>query len=71
MERRRSWSFFILGEGAWVWRVLNPDGTEACSDRTFKTLQECTSDAARHGYVAYKSDEERRSKQPASKSDLG
>ena len=49
-----------MGDGAWVWRVLHPDGTEASSDRSFATLQECTADATRHGYVVVKPEEERR-----------
>jgi hypothetical protein len=60
MERRRNWSFFIVGDRAWVWRVLYPDGTEASSERSFPTLQECTVDATRHGYVVWKPEEERR-----------
>jgi hypothetical protein len=49
-----------VGDGAWVWRVLHPDGTEASSERPFATLQECTADATRHGYVVVKPEEERR-----------
>jgi hypothetical protein len=60
MERRRKWSFFIVGDGGWVWRVLHPDGTEASSERAFPTLQECTADATQHGYVVWKPEEERR-----------
>jgi hypothetical protein len=60
LERRRKWSFFIVAEGAWVWRVLYPDGTEACSDRSFATLQDCTADATQHGYVVVKPEDERR-----------
>jgi hypothetical protein len=60
LERRRQWSFPIGEDGSWSWRVVNPEGDEQTSDRTFKTLKECTEDAARHGYVAWRSEEERR-----------
>lgn len=60
MERRRKWSFYIVGDGSWVWRVLYPDGTEKCSERMFPSLQECTADAQRHGYVVVKPEDERR-----------
>lgn len=60
MERRKQWSFPIGEDGSWTWRVVTPEGEETTSARTFKTLKECTEDAARNGYVAWKSDEERR-----------
>lgn len=47
-------------DGAWSWRVVDPEGGEQTSERTFKTLKECTEDAARNGYVAWRSEEERR-----------
>lgn len=51
----------MLGEdGSWLWRVVNADDTEAASERSFATLKECTEDATRNGYVAWKSEEERR-----------
>lgn len=51
----------MLGDdGAWVWRVVNPDGTEEASAGTFATLRECTQDAARNGYVVWKPEEDRR-----------
>lgn len=50
-----------MGEdGSWSWRVVNPDGGYEESGRKFKTLKECSEDAARHGYVAWRSEEERR-----------
>jgi hypothetical protein len=60
VERRKQWSFPIAEDGSWSWQVVNPDGDEQASDRTFKTLKECTEDAARHGYVVWRSEEERR-----------
>lgn len=60
MERRSNWSFSVTEDGSWLWRVAHPDGTEAVSERTFRTLKDCTSDAATHGYVAWKTEEERR-----------
>ena len=60
MERRKQWSFPIGEDGSWTWRVVDPEGAEQVSDRTFKTLKECTEDATANGYVAWKSEEERR-----------
>lgn len=59
-ERRKQWNFLLGDDGSWLWRVVNPDGTEEASDRNFATLRECTEDAARHGYVVWRSEEERR-----------
>ena len=60
LERRKQWNFLLGDDGSWAWRVVNPDDTEAASERSFATLRECTEDAARNGYVAWKSEEERR-----------
>ena len=60
MERRSNWSFSLTQDGSWLWRVKHPDGTEAVSESTFRTLKDCTSDATKHGYVAWKTEEERR-----------
>ena len=59
LERRQQWNF-LLESDMWLWRVVNPDGSEASSGRGFKTLKECTEDATRNGYVVWKSEEERR-----------
>jgi hypothetical protein len=59
LERRKQWNF-LLDSDTWLWRVVNPDGSEASSERGFKTLKECTEDATRNGYVVWKSEEERR-----------
>ena len=59
LERRQQWNF-LLENDAWLWRVVDTDGIEASSERSFKTLKECTEDAMRHGYVVWKSEEERR-----------
>ena len=59
-ERRKQWSFAIGDDGSWAWKVVNPDGDEQTSDRTFKTLKECTEDATRNGYVVWRTEEERR-----------
>ena len=59
-ERRKQWNFLLADEGGWRWRVVNPDGTEETSDCTFATLKECTDDATAHGYVVWKSENERR-----------
>jgi hypothetical protein len=58
-ERRKQWNFLIEDDG-WAWRVVHADGTEERSERAFKTLKECTDDAAKHGYVVWKSESERR-----------
>jgi hypothetical protein len=60
LERRRKWSFFTLADESWVWRVVHPDGTERTSDASFRTLDECTADAARDGYVPYSPQRDRR-----------
>jgi hypothetical protein len=63
VERRKSWSFYIVGDG-WVWRVLYPDGTVRTADRAFPTLEACQADAANWGYVAWKPENERRRTPP-------
>jgi hypothetical protein len=60
VERRKRWSFFMLADGSWVWRVLHPDGSDAHSSVSFPTADECTANASRHGYVARRPEEERR-----------
>lgn len=60
LERRQKWSFYIIGDGSWVWRVLQPDGTEASAGRKFPTLNQCTVDAALYGYVACSVNEDAR-----------
>ena len=52
-----------MEDGSWQWQVTHADGTEAVSDRTFKTLKDCTTDANTHGYVVWKTEEERRREQ--------
>ena len=60
MDRRKQWSFPIGEDGSWTWRVIDIDDEEQVSGRAFKTLKECTEDAAKHGYVVWRSDDERR-----------
>ena len=60
VERRKKWSFFIIADGSWVWRVLHPDLTDACSERSFPTVGECMLDAERFGYVRRRPEDERR-----------
>ncbi|MDB5902712.1 MAG: hypothetical protein JWM26_1590 [Betaproteobacteria bacterium] len=60
VERRKQWSFPIGEDGSWSWRMVDPDGEEQASDRTFRTLKECTEDAMKNGYVAWQSESERR-----------
>jgi hypothetical protein len=50
----------MMTDDGWVWRLVNTDSTEQRSERPFKTLKECTEDAMQHGYVAWKSESERR-----------
>ena len=59
-ERRKQWNFQMAESGGWLWRAVDPDGTEETSGQTFRTLKECTEDATRHGYVVWKTEEERR-----------
>jgi hypothetical protein len=59
-ERRAQWNFLIGDGGTWLWRVVEPDGTEKKSEKNFATLKECTEDAARNGYVVWRTEEERR-----------
>ena len=60
MERRKQWSFAITDDGSWAWKVVGPDGGEESSERTFRTLRECTENAAVNGYVVWRTEEERR-----------
>ena len=59
-ERRKQWKFLLGDDGNWLWRAVSPDGTSESSERNFATLKECTEDATRHGYVVWKTEEERR-----------
>ena len=59
-ERRKKWSFYILADGRWVWRVLHPDLSEACASSSFDNFDECSTDALRHGYVPVSAAHERR-----------
>ena len=59
-ERRKQWNFVLADDGGWLWRAVNPDGTEETSAQPFKTLKECTEDATRNGYVVWKTEDERR-----------
>jgi hypothetical protein len=59
LEKRRNWSFVLGDGGSWIWRVSDVHGVEE-SNGTFETLKECTADAMQHGYVAWKSEDERR-----------
>ena len=40
--------------------MVDPEGEEKTSDRTFRTLKECTEDAMNNGYVVWQSESERR-----------
>ena len=60
MDKRSHWQFIDTGRRTWKWKVTRPDGTASESAEDFPTLMACTSDAAQHGYVAWKSEEERR-----------
>ena len=48
------------GRETWKWTVTHPDGTQSESAEEFATLVACTADAAQHGYVVWKSEDERR-----------
>ncbi|MGZ9010802.1 MAG: hypothetical protein ACXW2L_00925 [Burkholderiales bacterium] len=59
VDQRRTWSFVVTESGKWMWKVVHPDGAEE-SSIGFATLKDCTDDAHRHGYVAWKIEDERR-----------
>jgi hypothetical protein len=58
-ERRNHWNFENT-EAGWIWTVMRADGGQEASIGTFKTLKECADDAIKHGYVAWRAEEERR-----------
>ena len=60
MEQRRGQWKFENRDGGWAWTVSHSDGTHESSSQAFKTLKECADDAAQHGYIAWKAEEERR-----------
>jgi hypothetical protein len=60
MDKRSHWEFFDTGRRTWKWKVTQADGTESESAEEFATLLECTAHAAQHGYVVWKSEDERR-----------
>jgi hypothetical protein len=45
---------------SWIWRVSDASGKTEQSPGKFATLKDCTADAMQHGYVAWKSEDERR-----------
>jgi hypothetical protein len=59
LEKRRNWSFQVTDDGSWTWRVVDATGVEE-SKVSFATLKDCTADAMLNGYVAWKSENERR-----------
>ena len=59
MDRRNQWQFVPTERGKWKWVKTSPDGTRSESEE-FATLAACTSNAAEHGYVPWKSEDERR-----------
>ena len=60
MDKRSQWQFVDTGRRTWKWQVTEPDGTQSESAEEFPTLVACTSNAKLHGYVAWKSEDERR-----------
>jgi hypothetical protein len=58
-DRRNRWTFENTDNG-WAWSVSHADGTREASMRAYKTLKECADDAIKHGYVAWRAEEERR-----------
>jgi hypothetical protein len=60
LNKRSKWQFVVTGRGTWTWTVTSPDGKRSESAEEFATLAACTSNAAQHGYVAWKSEDERR-----------
>ena len=60
-DRRSVWAFVQGDKGAWSWRVLHPDGSATASALSYLSLNQCVSDAVKHGYVLPPRDQERRS----------
>ena len=60
MDRRSQWQSIDTGRDTWMSSVTHSDGTPFESGEEFRTLGECTSNAAPHGHVLWKSEEERR-----------
>ena len=60
MDNRNQWQFVATEAGNWKWIITSPDGTQSESAGEFARLADCTSNAAEHGYVAWKSEDERR-----------
>lgn len=59
MERRTQWNFLMADDG-WRWKAVHPNDSVTASAQAFKTLKECTTDATQHGYVVWRTEEERR-----------
>jgi len=49
-----------MADDGWIWTVVHADNRKETSAIRFKTLKECADDAAQHGYVAWKAEDERR-----------
>jgi hypothetical protein len=60
VDKRSQWQFVDTGRQTWKWKVSHPDGSQSESAEEFATLMACTADAAQHGYVVWKSEDERR-----------
>lgn len=58
-DKRARWKIIRNRDGSWAWRTAKPDKTEACSDRSFGSVEECIADAKTHGYVVRTSKERR------------
>lgn len=59
MDNRRNWNFTLSDDGSWIWQASMADGSQETSGG-FPTLKACIADATEHGYVAWKTEEERR-----------
>lgn len=60
MDKRNQWQFLVTDRQTWQWVVTSADGTRSESAEEFTTLAACTANAAQHGYVAWRSEDERR-----------
>jgi hypothetical protein len=60
MDKRREWKFIATKRRTWRWTVTFADGKQLVSAQEFVNLTACVCNAAQHGYVACKCEDDRR-----------